>query len=378
MRRAAAAWLVLAALATSACATHRLDEPALSTETGREAAALLARVSLEDDPALLAYLTDLGRGLGGASVTVHVVRDPTLALFALPDGHVFVHTGLLAAMDDEAQLAAVLAHEIAHVLAGDALEAGEPRPPAPSLGGGAAASPTARVIHALDLRLVARAAMTGYGRRRERAADAASLAVIMRRGWDPSEAPIAYERLAARAAEDEGREVFLLGNRHRLAERVESCRPLVTTMLTAMTSTVLRKNSEAFARVWPPLLRANGEAEMRRGDFARAQPELERALAAAPDDARSLLALGDLHRLRAQRAVSADARAVDLALAHDAYARVLTTGAAPADVHRRLGLLYYDEREPVRAREELERYLALAPGAADAPRIAEYLQELTR
>src|SRR5262245_60336039 len=44
-----------------------------------------------------------------------VLRDPSPNAFALPNGHVYVHTGMLARLRDEDQLAAVLAHEISHV-----------------------------------------------------------------------------------------------------------------------------------------------------------------------------------------------------------------------------------------------------------------------
>ncbi len=44
-----------------------------------------------------------------------VLRDPSPNAFALPNGHVYVHTGMLARLGDEDQLAALLAHEITHV-----------------------------------------------------------------------------------------------------------------------------------------------------------------------------------------------------------------------------------------------------------------------
>lgn len=43
------------------------------------------------------------------------MRDPTPNAFALPNGSIYVNTGLLALLDDEGQLAAVLAHEMTHV-----------------------------------------------------------------------------------------------------------------------------------------------------------------------------------------------------------------------------------------------------------------------
>ena len=44
----------------------------------------------------------------------YVIENPTLNAFALPNGMIFVHTGLMEVLDNEAQLAAILGHEIAH------------------------------------------------------------------------------------------------------------------------------------------------------------------------------------------------------------------------------------------------------------------------
>ena len=47
--------------------------------------------------------------------TFHVIDDPAFNAMALPDGTILVHTGLLKKISNEAQLAAILGHEIAHV-----------------------------------------------------------------------------------------------------------------------------------------------------------------------------------------------------------------------------------------------------------------------
>jgi predicted Zn-dependent protease len=46
-----------------------------------------------------------------------VLEDDSLNAFALPGGHIFVHTGLIKIADEEDELAAAMAHEIAHVAA---------------------------------------------------------------------------------------------------------------------------------------------------------------------------------------------------------------------------------------------------------------------
>jgi predicted Zn-dependent protease len=49
---------------------------------------------------------------------VTTVKDPNLNAFTFGGGLVYVHAGLLARLENEAQLAMILAHEIAHVTEG--------------------------------------------------------------------------------------------------------------------------------------------------------------------------------------------------------------------------------------------------------------------
>lgn len=53
---------------------------------------------------------------------LYLIRDPSPRVFSLADGQIYVHTGLLARLENEAQLAAVLAHEAHHVAAHHHLE----------------------------------------------------------------------------------------------------------------------------------------------------------------------------------------------------------------------------------------------------------------
>ena len=80
------------------------------------------------DPQLQAYLegvvTRLLPYLGAQSrqVRVHVLKDPFLNAFTLPNGSLYIHTGLLAQMQNEAQLATVLGHELTHFIKRHALK----------------------------------------------------------------------------------------------------------------------------------------------------------------------------------------------------------------------------------------------------------------
>ena len=79
-----------------------------------------AKLDLLDDPELNEYLQDLGRRLttsveGQPEFHFFLVNNSAINAFAVPGGFIGVHTGLLLAARSEAELAAVLAHETAHI-----------------------------------------------------------------------------------------------------------------------------------------------------------------------------------------------------------------------------------------------------------------------
>jgi len=75
-----------------------------------------------DDPELEDYLNAVGRKLAEASdqpfrrYRFFVLRDPTINAFALPGGYIGVHSGLILTAESESELAAVLSHEMGHVI----------------------------------------------------------------------------------------------------------------------------------------------------------------------------------------------------------------------------------------------------------------------
>jgi predicted Zn-dependent protease len=82
-----------------------------------------------DDPALQRYVDDIGQQLARASHRPNlpwsftIVDSPAINAFALPGGYIYLTRGILAYLDDEAELAGVLGHEIGHVTARHAAQA---------------------------------------------------------------------------------------------------------------------------------------------------------------------------------------------------------------------------------------------------------------
>ena len=124
--------IILSAVLAAACAynpvTGRPQLALISEEQevqlGRQSAEQVRQsIGLVDNAALEAYVQKVGRSLAALSErpelpwSFQVVDDPTPNAFALPGGFIFVTRGMLAYMDSEAELAAVLGHEIGHVTA---------------------------------------------------------------------------------------------------------------------------------------------------------------------------------------------------------------------------------------------------------------------
>jgi beta-barrel assembly-enhancing protease len=90
---------------------------------GKEYSAQVEATSkLLKDPAIVDYINRIGQDLVRNSdsqvpFTIKVIESDDVNAFALPGGYFYVDTGLILAADNEAELAGVMAHEIAHVAA---------------------------------------------------------------------------------------------------------------------------------------------------------------------------------------------------------------------------------------------------------------------
>src|ERR1700752_5316618 len=95
---------------------------------GREAAAEVDRqAKFVDGPVVTEYVNRVGQNIvlhSDAKVpfTIKVIYSDEVNAFALPGGFFYVNKGLILAADNEAELAGVMAHEIAHVAARHAVE----------------------------------------------------------------------------------------------------------------------------------------------------------------------------------------------------------------------------------------------------------------
>ena len=100
-----------------------LSEADEITQGQKAHAEVLKEYGVLNNPRLQAYVNDLGQRLAKQSHrnqlkwTFTVLDSPDINAFALPGGFVYVTRGILAYMEDEADLAGVIGHEIGHVTA---------------------------------------------------------------------------------------------------------------------------------------------------------------------------------------------------------------------------------------------------------------------
>lgn len=239
--------LAFGSLALQACSTN----PA----TGEQAFTLLSpeqerRIGAEqhprilaefggayDDPALQAYVSDIGAamiaGTGHADqrFTFTVLDSPAVNAFALPGGYVYVTRGLLALADSEAELAGVIGHEIGHVTArhgaqqhGRSVVVGVLGVLAGVLTGDRNLAEATNTVGGLVLR--------GYSREQEFEADSLGLRYLVQAGYQPDAMASFLAKLRDKAKLDaailgskaDPDEFSLLATHPRTIDRVQEAR----------------------------------------------------------------------------------------------------------------------------------------------------------
>jgi predicted Zn-dependent protease len=210
------------------------DEIAL----GRQLANQVERqAKIVDDPVVSEYINRIGQNLARNSdvtvpVTIKLIDDPQVNAFALPGGFVFVHTGLLLKADNEAEVAGVIAHELAHVAARHGTRqasrgqiANLASMPLIFLGGwgGYAARQAAGLAAPLTF--------LKYSRNFKREAELLGLQYIYKAGYDPAAMVDFFEKLEAMEKEKSGTMAELFRSHPVTSERAKNTQKNIQDLL---------------------------------------------------------------------------------------------------------------------------------------------------
>ena len=286
------------------------------------------------DSLVQGYVSSLGQSLvppdipASTTFSFRVVEDIYPNASSLPDGRIYLTTGMLAHVENEAQLAMVLGHEIGHVIQEHALESlrrqrsGQRRnkiigaAAGAALGGilggkqggrGGVISGTAGGAAAgtLVATLVNSVIRSRYSKKQEKEADRIGTTLALARGFDPKEAVRFWERQHQRFGKRSLSTKIshsLFGSHPRDRVRAENLRALLAADLKSVidnqrTEDGLALGTPRFGNVISGLMRDTGTLMAERSDrHDLAIRLLEKARQFRPNDPRLLWALGRTYR----------------------------------------------------------------------------------
>jgi predicted Zn-dependent protease len=354
------------------------DEARLARESSGKFEAENAMVN---DRLLEAYVGRLVQRIGGVAkprpfaYRVRVVNNTGFNALTFGGGFVYVNAGLLARVESEAQLAMVLAHEVAHVTESHVTRGIQAEYGIQVLGqvaqsaAATAAVPVPAEALAKAYEYTMNAAINGHGRSQESEADDVGLEYTVRAGWDPREAIRVFEVLKAQHADSSALKNFFWENHPTSAARLARLTELITTKYAErLRSAKLVRNTTEFGQRTRDLVVAVAVHDFERGRLEVARSMFARAAAVHESGPVPHHYLGRIALEPGGDPVQAIAHLVKAIEADERY--------APA--FRELGLALSRHGERQKAVAAFRRYLELAPGAEDAGQIKGTLRRLER
>ena len=231
MRRVVTVSLVACAVASvSAVALISVEQ---EIELGKQAQVEVRRqVPVLRDATVSTYVKGVGRRLAARTgarypFSFTVANRREINAFALPGGPVWIHRGAISAAANEAQMAGILAHEIAHISQRHAADRISTQLVANGLIGALGAllgNDRSAQQAQLGARLLAGGYMLKFSRDDEREADEVGAKIMRRAGWDAREMIAFMEILAREQGRNAGGVAAFLSSHPAPAERAERLR----------------------------------------------------------------------------------------------------------------------------------------------------------
>jgi predicted Zn-dependent protease len=279
-----------------------------------------------------------------------------------PNGMMIVWSGLMLRAENEAQLAAVLGHEMGHYLERHTVEQLR------------AAKDTAVLSTMVGLvgglgtmfgQIGLAASMMSFSREHESRADRMGMRLMRHAGYDGREAAVIWDNLLAEMKITGGKDAGKTGDIFETHPATEGRRDeLLQLAGTAGGIT----GEDDYRKAIAPLRFGWLQDEIKRGQYEESLVLFDRMLKTNPKDVEVLYARGEVYRLRDDGGDSERALA-DLNVASGII-------KAPPETFRSLGLIHQQRRDKAAATRAFENYLAQAPQAPDAAMVRSYLTDL--
>lgn len=345
------------------------DEAGLWMKMDRVEEELVSSGRVVEDPELNAYLRQIVCRLTPdycQDIRVYLVRTPGFNASMAPNGVMTVWTGLLLRCQNEAQLAYVLGHELAHYIERHSLKHWRDLRDTTT---GLAFFRFATAITGLGLvgdlaTIGALGGVMAYSRDYEREADQIGLALMQRAGYSGAEAPKIWDYLQReKEAAGDGSGFIFFATHPSSDERRDT--------LTGLAQAQGGKGQvgrEDFLRLTAGHKAAWLRDELQQRHYARLEVLAQHLQDSGFDPGEAHFVRGEVHRLRDEEG--------DAAKAVAAYRAALQTKRAPAETYRSLGLVLWSMERPGVAQQAFRRYLAQRPQADDRAMIEDYINQL--
>lgn len=322
-----------------------------------------------NDAALNTYVKNLTCKLAAeycGDIRVYIVDEPSFNASMSANGMLLVYTGTLLRCENEAQLAFVLAHEIAHFKLRHAIAQYR------TMRDGAGAMYVFTIVTLGVGGLIAALGMAGgfmsYSRDQEREADSVGFDIATARGYDPREAANLWTNVAAEDAADptaQKRGAFT-SSHPAPAERLKTMTEKANTLAGqrndwTVNTDELRGQVAPWRSKW---MTATLEAE----DTNAFLTVLNRMASADPHSGDLQYYIGETYR---RRNATGDADK-----ARTAYLAAIADGDAPAAVYKGLGMIEMKAGRNSAARDAFDKYVSLVPTADDRAMVDYYRSHL--
>lgn len=306
-------------------------------------------------------------------VRVYAVRMPYFNASMAPNGTMQIWSGLMLRAKNEAQLAAVLGHELGHYLRRHSLQ---------QMRKSIDTASTMAFFHVATLGitagisdLMAAGSLRANSRNHEREADGYGLVLMTDAGYNPREAPKVWERLLRERRADKsnkgGGAMFLSthpGKKERVAALKRLSKRAIDRHSKQRGKRRLTDRKKSYVRAMRKLRSTFLRDELNLGRFDRTQELLKMLMEDGANVAELHYFQGELYRLRNKEG--------DKAKAIVAYRTALRSrGRPPAEVYRDMGLILHKQRKQGLARKSLAMYLKKKPRAEDAEMIRYMLKQ---
>ena len=192
----------------SGCATSGVNRGDLNLvsleeewQMGQQLEAEIARqMRLVNDPTALRYINEIGQRIVAQTEMAnlpwefHIVADDAINAFNIPGGHVYVNTGLIQAASNVAELAGVMAHEVAHGVARHGTERLS-KQYGLSIAAGALLGSDPGILQQIVAQVAATGAIAKFSRDDERESDRLGVEYMYESGYDPMGMASMFEKL---------------------------------------------------------------------------------------------------------------------------------------------------------------------------------------